>query len=94
MPRASDKRAALRKVIEIGYAAADRQHARVRNFRNITIVSAATITLFLALFVIVLLFLLVQNRIDRRDPKLAVASADAQPELTFGPVLRPGGATA
>jgi hypothetical protein len=48
----------------------------------------------LALFVIVLLFLLVQNRIDRRDPKLAVAPANAEPELTFGPILRPGGATA
>jgi hypothetical protein len=48
----------------------------------------------LALFVIVLLFLLVQNRIDRRDPKLAVAPTTAEPELTFGPILRPGGATA
>jgi hypothetical protein len=48
----------------------------------------------LALFVIVLLFLLVQNRIDRRDPKLAAAPVDAEPELTFGPVFRPGGATA
>ena len=48
----------------------------------------------LALFVIVLLFLLVQNRIDRRDPKLAVAPTSAEPELTFGPVFRPGGATA
>jgi hypothetical protein len=48
----------------------------------------------LALFVIVLLFLLVQNRIDRRDPKLAVAPANAEPELTFGPILRPGGVSA
>jgi hypothetical protein len=48
----------------------------------------------LALFVIVLLFLLVQNRIDRRDPKLAVAPTTAEPELSFGPVLRPGGVTA
>jgi hypothetical protein len=54
----------------------------------------------LALFVIVLLFLLVQNRIDRRDPKLAAAPVSAEPELTFGPILRPintlrpGGATA
>jgi hypothetical protein len=47
----------------------------------------------LALFVIVLLFLLVQNRIDRRDPKLAVAPTSAEPELTFGPILRPGGVT-
>jgi hypothetical protein len=54
----------------------------------------------LVLFVIVLLFLLVQNRIDRRDPKLAAAPVSAEPELTFGPIfspannLRPGGATA
>jgi hypothetical protein len=48
----------------------------------------------LALFIIVLLFLLVQNRIDRRDPKLAAAPVNAEPELTFGPVLRPGGSTA
>ncbi|MDX6200176.1 MAG: large repetitive protein [Actinomycetota bacterium] len=48
----------------------------------------------LALFVIVLLFLLVQNRIDRRDPKLAIAPSTAEPELTFGPILRPGGASA
>jgi hypothetical protein len=45
----------------------------------------------LALFVIVLLFLLVQNRIDRRDPKLAIAPATAEPELTFGPILGQGG---
>ncbi|MCU1590326.1 MAG: Ig-like domain repeat protein [Frankiales bacterium] len=48
----------------------------------------------LALFVIVLLFLLVQNRIDRRDPKLAAAPVSAEPELMFGPILRPGGASA
>jgi hypothetical protein len=48
----------------------------------------------LALLVIVLLFLLVQNRIDRRDPKLAVAPASAEPELTFGPVMGQGGASA
>jgi hypothetical protein len=48
----------------------------------------------LALFIIVLLFLLVQNRIDRRDPKLAAAPVNAEPELTFGPILRPGGSTA
>ncbi|MBK5306542.1 MAG: Ig-like domain repeat protein [Frankiaceae bacterium] len=48
----------------------------------------------LALFVVVLLFLLVQNRIDRRDPKLAIAPSTAEPELTFGPIFRPGGASA
>ena len=53
-----------------------------------------TLQLPLALFIVVLLFLLVQNRIDRRDPKLAAAPVTAEPELTFGPILRPGGATA
>jgi hypothetical protein len=51
----------------------------------------------LALFVIVVLFLLVQNRIDRRDPKLAAAPVEAEPELEFGPRVRflnTGGATA
>jgi hypothetical protein len=48
----------------------------------------------LALLVIVLLFLLVQNRIDRRDPKLASAPNSPEPELAFGPIVRPGGATA
>jgi hypothetical protein len=51
----------------------------------------------LALFVIVVLFLLVQNRIDRRDPKLAAAPVAAEPELEFGPRVRfvaTGGATA
>jgi hypothetical protein len=51
----------------------------------------------LALFVIVVLFLLVQNRIDRRDPKLAAAPVAAEPDLEFGPRVRfvaTGGATA
>ncbi len=45
----------------------------------------------LALFFIVLLFLLVQNQIDRRDPKLAAAPVLAEPDLVFGPrVAGPG----
>jgi hypothetical protein len=55
----------------------------------------------LALLVVVLLFLLVQNQIDRRDPKLAAAPVLAEPELSFGPTLvlapktwQQGGATA
>lgn len=43
----------------------------------------------LALLLVVVLFLLVQNRIDRRDPKLAAAPVDGDPELAFGPVYRP-----
>ncbi|MCU1691283.1 MAG: putative internalin, partial [Frankiales bacterium] len=45
-------------------------------------------TLPLAVVFVVVAFLLVQNRIDRRDPKLASAPVEAEPELTFGPVLR------
>ncbi len=51
-------------------------------------------TLPLALLVIVVLFLLVQNRIDRRDPKLSGAPALADDDLEFGPAFRPGGAPA
>ena len=43
-------------------------------------------TIPLVLVVIVVGFLLLQNRIDRRDPKLASAPAGAEPELEFGPV--------
>jgi hypothetical protein len=45
-------------------------------------------TLPLALLAIVLLFLLAQNRIDRRDPKLASAPVDAEPELDFTLIVR------
>jgi hypothetical protein len=51
----------------------------------------------IVLLLIVGLFLLVQNRIDRRDPKLAGAPVDADPELEFRPTpfSRPvGGAPA
>lgn len=46
----------------------------------------------IVLLVVVGLFLLVQNRIDRRDPKLAAAEQSDDPDLLFRP-LRPGGAT-
>jgi hypothetical protein len=56
----------------------------------------------LALLLVVALFLLVQNRIDRRDPKLAGSDVEEEPDLEFRPVSRvvqrvvprPGGATA
>ncbi len=67
----------------------------IKNVINSTITKPQ---LPLALFVIVLLFLLVQNKIDRRDPKLAAAPVLAEPDLHFGPrVAGPGltgGATA
>ncbi len=64
-------------------------------FRN----AAREPTLPLTVLLVVVAFLLVQNRIDRRDPKLAAALAEAEPELVFGPVHRStvrdtGGATA
>jgi hypothetical protein len=43
-------------------------------------------TIPLLLLVVVVGFLLLQNRIDRRDPKLASAPVGAEPELDFGPV--------
>ena len=41
----------------------------------------------LLLLVVAAVFLLVQNRVDRRDPKLASAPVDAEPDLAFGPVV-------
>jgi hypothetical protein len=43
-------------------------------------------TIPLLLLVIVVGFLLLQNQIDRSDPKLASAPVGAEPELEFGPV--------
>ncbi|MCU1602335.1 MAG: hypothetical protein JWO22_3044 [Frankiales bacterium] len=52
-------------------------------------------TIPLLLLGVVVGFLLLQNRIDRRDPKLASAPVGAEPELDFGPVQgRTGGAPA
>jgi hypothetical protein len=45
----------------------------------------------LLLLGVVVGFLLLQNRIDRRDPKLASAPVGAEPELDFGPVQSHGG---
>jgi hypothetical protein len=41
-----------------------------------------------ALILIVVAFLVVQDRIDRKDPKLALAPVYAEPDLAFAP---PGG---
>ena len=43
----------------------------------------------LTLLVLVFAFLLVQDRIDRRDPKLAAAPLEPEPDLEFGPALEP-----
>jgi hypothetical protein len=43
----------------------------------------------IGLGLIVLLFLLVQHRIDRRDPKLARNGARELPDLEFGAVIGP-----
>ena len=45
-------------------------------------------TIPLVLLSVVVGFLLLQSRIDRRDPKLAAAPVGAEPELEFGPVVR------
>ncbi|MFL6239023.1 MAG: Ig-like domain-containing protein [Actinomycetes bacterium] len=42
----------------------------------------------LLLLVVVGLFLLIQNRIDRKDPKLASAPVDSEPLLGFGPAVQ------
>jgi hypothetical protein len=47
-----------------------------------------------ALFGIVLLFLVAQDRIDRNDPKLRLAPRHADPDLAFGPPPDPRGAQA
>ncbi len=39
----------------------------------------------LAMLIVMVLFILLQDGIDRRDPKLSLASAYADPELSFGP---------
>jgi hypothetical protein len=44
-------------------------------------------TIPLLLLAVVVGFLLLQNQIDRRDPKLSSAPVGAEPELDFGPVL-------
>jgi hypothetical protein len=41
----------------------------------------------LLLLVVVALFLLIQNRIDRKDPKLASAPVESEPMLSFGPIV-------
>jgi hypothetical protein len=41
----------------------------------------------LLLLVVVALFLLIQNRIDRKDPKLASAPVESEPLLGFGPAV-------
>ena len=42
---------AVSRIIEIGYSAADQSHTRVRNFRNVVVMAAAMLTIFLVAFV-------------------------------------------
>lgn len=46
----------LRKIIEIGYAAVDRKHSRLRSFRNVVLGAAASIALFVTAFVVIVAF--------------------------------------
>lgn len=48
-----------------------------------------TPTIPVALVLLVVGFLLLQNRIDRRDPKLAAAPVEAEPDVEFGPAVGP-----
>jgi hypothetical protein len=45
--------AQLRKTIEIGYAAADRKHTRLRSFRNLVLGATGAIGVFVAVFVVI-----------------------------------------
>jgi hypothetical protein len=53
--------------------------------RTIALETARAPEIPLAILVVVALFLLVQHRIDGRDPKLAPTTRGDDPELTFGP---------
>ncbi len=53
MPPGPRKRVELGKLVEIGYAAADRQHSRLRSFRNTTLRATALLSLFAGVFVLV-----------------------------------------
>ncbi len=46
-----ERRAALQRVMEIGYGASDQLHARVRDFRNVLLVSALLISLLMGALV-------------------------------------------
>jgi hypothetical protein len=48
----------------------------------------------LSLLVVVVCFLMIQGRIDRNDPKLALAPVFADSLVEFGPPARAGGAYA
>ena len=51
MKDAEAKRILLSKVVQIGHEAADRQHSRVRVFRNIVLVTAILLAAFVSFFV-------------------------------------------
>ncbi len=44
-------RAELAKAIEVGHAAADHEHSRLRNFRNAALIATAVLTILVALFI-------------------------------------------
>ena len=52
MKDAEAKRILLSRVVQMGHEAADRQHSRVRTFRNIVLVSAVVLAAFVSFFVI------------------------------------------
>jgi hypothetical protein len=50
-PRPEVRRAALRSALEVGYAASDQKHARVRVFRNTVVLATVVLTLVMIAFV-------------------------------------------
>ena len=50
MPPGEQRRSALRKAVEVGVGAADRQHTRVRSFRNVVLVTALLLAVLVVAF--------------------------------------------
>lgn len=55
LPAGPEKRALLAKVIQVGHEAGDGSHARLRNFRNILLMTAGCIALLVLVFAIVVI---------------------------------------
>jgi hypothetical protein len=56
LPSGPEKRALLSKVIQVGHEAGDGSHARLRNFRNILLMTTACIAVLVLAFAIVVAF--------------------------------------
>jgi hypothetical protein len=56
LPPGAEKRALLSKVIQVGHEAADGSHARLRNFRNILLITTTCIAVLVFAFAVVVAF--------------------------------------